>query len=249
MSSFAPARPDPKYVTGGPASEMAMPGMHALVMPTLLREAPPATRPRVLDVGAGQGALALRLRDAGYQVSACDMYPEMFKAPGIECLRVDAHGRLPYGDASFDLVTAYEVTEHLESHLGFFREVARVLAPGGKFIFTTPNIMSLKSRMMFLTTGYLNLHGPLDPAEQDPVDQHISAFSPDRYRFILAQSGFTLDRLDCDKKQRTSLMLGFLAPFIRWRARRSYGRTPGVEFNNCPAALYGRILVGIATRI
>lgn len=252
MTGIAETRVDPKHLVDGPPREMAIVGMHALVLPTLLRAAPPRReggRPaRVLDVGAGQGALALALRDAGYEVSACDMYPELFKAPGIECRRVDAHGALPYDDASFDLVTAYEVVEHLESHRGLFAEVSRTLRPGGLFVFTTPNIMSLQSRLRFLTTGCFYMHGPLDPNEFDPVSQHISAFTPDRYRFILAGAGLALETIACDRMQRSSRALGFLTPLIRWKARRKHGRAPGLEMNNCDAALYGRIMVGIARK-
>lgn len=47
---------------------------------------------------------------------------------------------LPFADASFDLVTANMVVEHLDDPARQFREIARVLAPGGIFLFHTPNI-------------------------------------------------------------------------------------------------------------
>jgi SAM-dependent methyltransferase len=47
--------------------------------------------------------------------------------------------QLPFKDASFDLVTANMVVEHLATPLEFFWEVARVLKPGGRFLFHTPN--------------------------------------------------------------------------------------------------------------
>lgn len=46
---------------------------------------------------------------------------------------------LPFGDESFDLVTANMVVEHLADPDQQFREVWRVLKPGGVFIFHTPN--------------------------------------------------------------------------------------------------------------
>ena len=48
-------------------------------------------------------------------------------------------GRLPFADASFNLVTANMVVEHLDDPEGQFREIARVLKPGGIFIMHTPN--------------------------------------------------------------------------------------------------------------
>lgn len=227
---------------------MAVPGTHALLMPIITAACRPGPGVRVLDVGAGQGALAKRLLDAGYEVSACDMFPEMFRVPGVECRGVDAHGRLPYDDRAFDLVTATELVEHLESHAGFFAEISRVLRPGGFFLFSTPNIMSLKSRMRFLFTGYLYSHGPLDPAVYNPVRQHIAPFSPDRYRFILARAGLDLREIRCDRRGTTSRMLGFLTPIIRLATRRMHGDTPGTRLQNCPDALYGRTMVGVAVK-
>lgn len=54
--------------------------------------------------------------------------------------RVMALGdRLPFRDEDFDLVTANMVVEHLSAPLPFLREVSRVLRPGGRFVFHTPN--------------------------------------------------------------------------------------------------------------
>lgn len=47
---------------------------------------------------------------------------------------------LPFASASFDVVTANMVVEHLEHPATVFAEVARVLRPRGTFIFVTPNL-------------------------------------------------------------------------------------------------------------
>lgn len=52
------------------------------------------------------------------------------------CAFVEA---MPFEDASFDLVSANMVAEHLEKPQAALREIYRVLAPGGKLIFHTPN--------------------------------------------------------------------------------------------------------------
>jgi ubiquinone/menaquinone biosynthesis C-methylase UbiE len=52
------------------------------------------------------------------------------------CASLDA---LPFGDASFDLITCNMVVEHLPEPLPVFREMARVLAPGGRMMVHTPN--------------------------------------------------------------------------------------------------------------
>lgn len=203
---------------------------------------------QVLDIGAGRGALSFQLKAAGYQVSACDLHPDEFQVPDVECRWADADSPLPYDDASFDLVLAVELVEHIEDHQTFFTEVARVLKPDGRFLLTTPNILTLKSRMRFLFTGYFYGFPHLEPDVRDPVSQHITAHSLDRYRWRLAQCGLDLLNIYTDKYQRTSMALGFLIPFIRFKAWREHGRAANVRMQNAPVALFGRTLVAVARK-
>lgn len=70
---------------------------------------------------------------------------------GITVVHADLAETFPFADASFDLIVCNAVIEHLHGiHAHVFRESYRVLAPGGSFVFTTPNIASLLKRMRFL---------------------------------------------------------------------------------------------------
>jgi SAM-dependent methyltransferase len=233
----------------GPAPrELAIRSTHDFVLRVATEVSPPTSDTSVLDVGAGQGSLTLKLLRAGYRVQACDLVPEQFAVPEVDCSKIDADGEFPYPDASFDLVCAVELVEHIQAHGRFFREVARVLKPGGKFLFTTPNILSLKSRWLFLWTGYPYSFEPLDPEECDPVSQHISALNLDQYTWHLRQAGLTLTDHITDKHQTTSRVLSPLIPVIRalswWRYR---GRLSTPRQNSI-TALLGRKLILVATR-
>lgn len=192
---------------------MAVPGVHEKFFSFFLRSAGPARPQRVLDVGAGQGALSRRLQEAGFAVSACDSAPENFRAAGIECLRVDLAEPLPYPDGRFDALVAVELTEHLPDHAAFFSECARVLAPGGKLFLSTPNILSLKSRLRFLLTGYHYSFDPLDPARHDGL-QHITSRTLDQYDFLARRHGLRLQEIGCDIPQYSSLALLWLWPLV-----------------------------------
>jgi SAM-dependent methyltransferase len=58
----------------------------------------------------------------------------------------DVH-RLPFADRTFDVVTANMVVEHVEEPVGFFREVRRVLRPGGRLLIHTPNALGYTTRL------------------------------------------------------------------------------------------------------
>lgn len=62
----------------------------------------------------------------------------------VICADIDA---LPFEDDTFDLVTANMVVEHLGAPARQFREIARVLRPGGVFLFHTPNSRSYTAQM------------------------------------------------------------------------------------------------------
>ena len=207
-----------------------------------------ATAPKVLDIGAGQGALSVRLKEAGARVSACDVVPEQFDVPGVEFRAVTSDGRLPFDEASFDAAVAIEVLEHIDGHDRFFAEVARILRPGGIVMFTTPNILSLKSRLRFLFTGFFYSFGPLEPFTRDPVSQHIAPFSVNRYEWMMSQHGLRLNGLETDRIQTSSVLRSLLVPFIRLATWLQFRGDPGAARQNASVALYGRKLVIIARK-
>jgi 2-polyprenyl-3-methyl-5-hydroxy-6-metoxy-1,4-benzoquinol methylase len=136
----------------------------------LLRYARPGIR--AADLGAGPGAMAARLRALGCDVLAVDRDSNGFAAevPHV-CLDFDqADFAAQLGVASFALVTAIEVIEHVESRIGFLRIVGRLLAPGGIAVLTTPNVDSLPARSKFLLKGKIRTmdeHG--EPTHISPV--------------------------------------------------------------------------------
>lgn len=199
--------------------------------------------PRVLDIGAGQGALSQRLKGAGARVSACDVVPEQFAVPGVEFRPVGSDGRLPFDAASFDAAVAVEVLEHIDGHERFFAEVARVLVPNGVVLFTTPNILSLKSRLRFLFTGFFYSFGPLEPFTRDPVSQHVAPFSLNRYEWMMSQFGLRLSGIETDKIQSSSVLLSPLVPFIKLATWLQFKGSELAARQNSSVTMFGRKLV------
>lgn len=101
----------------------------------------------VLDVGCGGGILAEDLARAGYRVTGIDPAPESIEtarahaiASGL-CIeyQVATGERLPFDASSFDIVACCDVLEHVDDVGRVIDEVARVLRPGGVFLYDTIN--------------------------------------------------------------------------------------------------------------
>lgn len=68
-----------------------------------------------------------------------DADPEIAANENVRHRVISDLGRLPLKPETFDLVFARYVLEHLDNPLTVFREVRRVIRPGGHFVFQTPN--------------------------------------------------------------------------------------------------------------
>lgn len=98
---------------------------------------------RMLDLGCGNGAQSLYFRPHVGRLIGLDVVPMTKDQPAVrdgefDFVRGDG-GRLPFKTGTFDLVTAFEVLEHLSDDQAAVTEVARVLRPGGRLLFSVPN--------------------------------------------------------------------------------------------------------------
>ena len=100
---------------------------------------------RVLDVGCGTAYGAGMLAAAGAtSVAGVDRAGAVLEAarptmPATVTLVEGDATALPFADASFDLITVFELIEHVEQPESVLAEVSRVLAPGGIALISTPN--------------------------------------------------------------------------------------------------------------
>ncbi len=97
----------------------------------------PAPGQATLEVGCGEGRVARDLAARGHRVTAVDASPTLLEAareaqPDAEFRLADA-ATLPFENASFDLVVAYNSLMVIDDMPGAVREAARVLEPGGRF--------------------------------------------------------------------------------------------------------------------
>jgi SAM-dependent methyltransferase len=156
---------------------------------------------RVLDVGCGRGGvMELFWRDVQ---RAIGLDPDLVslherRAPfAAACGFGDA---LPFPAASFDVVIALWVLEHLRQPERVLAEVRRVLAPGGHFLFLTPNahhplILANRLNWAFPAVQRLLIPRLYGRAEADTFRVHYRANTPERLRALAAAHGFRLASL------------------------------------------------------
>lgn len=134
-------------------------------------------RPRILDVGCGTGANLLMLSQYG-DAEGVDISNDALafcRERGLDQVKLGAGEKLPYDDGTFDLVTAFDVVEHMDDDLAGLREMRRVLRPGGRVLLFVPAFMFLWG-------------------VQDDVSNHRRRYRMPELTRVLKQAGFEIER-------------------------------------------------------
>lgn len=122
---------------------------------------------RVLDLGCGAGLLANYLASRGHAVTGLDSTAEnldIARARGTATYTLGDALALPFPDASFDVVCAMDLLEHVQEPARLIAEASRVLAPGGTLFFHTfnrtwqANLIVIKGVEWFVKNTPKDLH-------------------------------------------------------------------------------------------
>jgi SAM-dependent methyltransferase len=179
-------------------------------------------RPQILDVGCGTGANLMLLSNFG-DAEGVDISPdalEFCRERGLQRLSLGAAESLPYEDGKFDLVTAFDVVEHMDDDVAGLREMRRVLTPGGRILLFVPTFMWLWG-------------------VQDEVSNHRRRYTLPELRRVVREAGFEIERT-------TYANITFLPPIflVRILMRITGIRTETENSINVPAfnRLFGALL-------
>lgn len=198
---------------------------------------------RALEIGAGTGYFSLNLMLDGTigRATATDIAPGMLAALDanaerlgldVEAVACDAE-KLPFEDASFDLVLGHAVLHHIPDLDRAASEFLRVLRPGGTLAFcgepsahgdrlaSWPKRAAIAAAPVWrraIGAGERNDSGGADPdfghALEAEVDVH--AFEPDALRELLARAGF--ERVRVRGEELVANMYGWVLRTLESRA-------------------------------
>lgn len=179
----------------------------------MLAAAGAGATPRVLEVGCGTGAVLLEAKRAGIgdTHSGIDLAdPNAHPHPGVAesglNLKACDGAAIPFADASFDLVFASHVLEHVPDERGFLAELARVSA---KWLYVeVPCELHLRTSMRDLQTT-LNIG-------------HINAYTPEAFALTLSTAG--LPPLDVQVFDHSMEVHAFRSGMAKARAKAAVRR-------------------------
>jgi SAM-dependent methyltransferase len=141
-----------------------------------------------LDIGCGQGELLRKVRDEHQPRELRGVDP-------IDWLSADLRGDVELltvaaeeldGLSRVDRVMLVEVIEHLEAPWSALRAAARLLAPGGRIVVSTPNLATLRHRLELALRGQLTSFRP-------DFEPHLSPALPHVVSRILAEEGLHVE--------------------------------------------------------
>lgn len=172
---------------------------------------------QVLDIGSGPGHVAEALSQTGAQVTGVDFSTQMVEIatqryPQVTFQQANAE-QLPFGDNSFDAVVSNFVVHHLARPDVVFKEVSRVLKPGGCFafiVFEAPEAQSSIGAFFAAVEEHHDLddlpHGPLFGMTDRSV-----------YEGMLTEGGLTDSQLDFHEiVWRTESIEPVVRAFMEW---------------------------------
>lgn len=135
---------------------------------------------RILDMGCGIGFFLEEVQRRGWEAHGSEFEPravEINRAKGLRCVQAPIEIDT-FEPGSFDVITAFEVVEHLRDPLAEAAVIARTLRPGGLFYLTTPNFASLSRRLLGSRWSII------------AYPEHLLYFTPSTLNLWLGHFGF-----------------------------------------------------------
>ncbi len=164
-----------------------------------------------------------------------DVDPAIHDHPLLQERVIGWGDALPFVDSSFDLITANMVIEHVRDPARILSEVRRVLRPGGRFLFHTPNFKYYLIFVAWLVPNFIKRKIVWlleNRAEQDVFPTHYRMNTSSRVRRLATQSGFEVKEIEVGGSVGAFQFLGpvgvleiFILKLLSWPIFRDFSVT------------------------
>lgn len=184
----------------------------------------------VLDLGAGAGIVKeINFRGLAQKVCGIDPDPRVMQNPYLDEAHIGWGENIPYPDDTFDLIFADNVLEHFADPGRVFREIWRVLKPGGKFLAKTPNRRHYVPLIARLSPqGFHRFINRLrGRREDDTFPTYYAVNTPEDIRTQAETSGFKVSDIGLFESRPEYCRLSAITYVFGWAYERLVNTIPG----------------------
>jgi len=142
---------------------------------------------RILDIGCSTGLLLEEMRSLGWEVFGSEYSYDALKTlrkKGIPHSSASLSDEITFPNKSFNLITLFEVLEHIPDFRATMGQVARILRIGGRGIISVPNISGFEYHC--LGNHHTNICPPA----------HLNYFCPDNIRYLFKKIGLNILKIE-----------------------------------------------------
>lgn len=196
-------------------------GRRRVCFELLRRHLAPDAERHILDVGCGTGYNLVLLEEFG-KAQGVDMSAEALqfcRLRGVSSVTLHQAGTLPFADQKFQLLTAFDVIEHIEDDRAALAEFRRVLSPQGWLLIYTPALPWLYN-------------------DHDRIVHHQRRYRREELREKIVSAGFEVTHL--------SYVNGFVLPLVLLaRGLAKLGLTSGHQEMKLPHPVVNSLVAAL----
>jgi 2-polyprenyl-3-methyl-5-hydroxy-6-metoxy-1,4-benzoquinol methylase len=139
---------------------------------------------KILDIGCGRGWFLTEAKKRGWEIYGTEYSEaaiELCKENGIN-MKAGKLEKSTFNNEMFDVITSFEVIEHINNPIEEMKNIHSFLRQGGLFYFTTPNFNSILR--YYLKSDYDVIGYP----------EHLSYYTRKTINKLMLNSGFRLNK-------------------------------------------------------